>query len=160
RLLNIEHPEVVRCVAWTRNLIATGCAESKPMNRLWNADSGEQVYETKADGFGTLAQACTSERSLLASGGYSHTVRVITTPNRRPLCKLISAGQVWALAFHPDGRYVTAGQSGRLQLWDTEFYHENTFPIRTREVAGVVRGIAFTADGRHLVTATKEPNEV
>lgn len=161
RLLNIEHPDVVRCVAWSRgNLIATGCAEPDLMNRVWNADSGNPFYETKADG-GTLTQAFTATGYLLASGGYSRTVQVVITRRKLFRGNLISAGRVWALAFDPNGgRYVVGGQNGQFQLWDTEFFNGETFPIRTREVNGWVRGVAFAADGRHLVTAVNVPKEV
>jgi hypothetical protein len=72
-------------------------------------------------------------------------------------CKLFGKHGAWRLAFHPSARRLAVGTGGDVQLIELDAAGQEskrrTFPERQ----WVVRGIAFTPDGRYLGTTSYEP---
>src|SRR5262249_37037575 len=62
------------------------------------------------------------------------------------------AGPYQAAAFSPDGRYLVTGQlEGAVQIWDARTGQPvATLATHDREI----RGVVFSRDGRHLVSAS------
>jgi WD40 repeat protein len=55
-----------------------------------------------------------------------------------------------ALALSPDGRrLVTGGDAGTIKVWDTATWREL---VTMKDHAHAVRGLAFTPDGRTLIS--------
>jgi WD40 repeat protein len=92
--------------------------------------------------------------SLLACGGQSEGVLVFNPANSE-LCRELRGGRgIESLTFSPDDSLIAAGdQDGLVRVWET-----HTGRLRA-EFAGhekVVRDIAFSPDGRTLISASAD----
>jgi WD40 repeat protein len=89
---------------------------------------------------------------LLAAAGDDGVVRVWTVGrDGGPVVLTGTVGQVTAIAFSPDGRMVAAlGTDAVARLWNTH----GGEPL-TLDLPAVARQLAFSADGRQLVTANE-----
>ena len=93
---------------------------------------------------------------LVALGLNGRGIRLRDATDLTPVGQslLETGGEVWALAFAPDGRTLAAvTRSGQATLWDVE----SRSLLRRFTVAGagvVVEGVSFSPDGTILATAT------
>jgi WD40 repeat protein len=66
----------------------------------------------------------------------------------RSVCAQSCGSYGYGLAFAPDGRRLAGGLEGEVVVWDLEARQ----PLRWAAHAGAVLGVAFTPDGRTLLT--------
>jgi serine/threonine protein kinase/WD40 repeat protein len=109
--------------------------------------TGEHLAAYSPEG-GRLAAVCNDRNGTLltisetATGSASFTQRVAGT-------------LVNAMAFSPDGRHLAlGGEDGLTRIWDVDGKRES-FTIRGQR--GGVQGIAYTPDGKELVTSVGVP---
>ena len=120
---------------------------------VWDAATRKPVHDWGGHTDSPWAVAWSPDGSTLATGaGYSDGVgRVWDARTGRKRFDLLGhrAG-VQSLAWSPDARLLaTNSQDGTARLWDAG----TGAPVHTFEFPTGGRGVAFTADGRHLLAA-------
>jgi WD40 repeat protein len=90
-------------------------------------------------------------RSIVTAGGFDETARIWDTQTGEPRGNpLRHAGEVNIAAYAPDGQYIVTAAGEIASLWNASGRLEMVMPH-----PGEVVGVAFTANGRRFVTATK-----
>jgi tetratricopeptide (TPR) repeat protein len=135
--------------------------------RVWESDSGRQLAEFRLDVETPLrlqgAVALSRDGSQLAFDDYAPEtpgstewqprVRLCDASDGREVRVLTGAtGEIWALAFSPDGGLLAAGGvTGRLMVWDTTTGQA----VLARDQEGFLFRLAFSPDGRRLAVADR-----
>jgi WD40 repeat protein len=99
--------------------------------------------------------ALSSDGRLAASTGRDYTVRIWTTADGKEirLLDLPKRGIPGSVAFSPDSRQLMVGSADFLRLFDVETGKlEGLFTGHTN----AVQAIAFSPDGRHLLSASND----
>jgi WD40 repeat protein len=88
------------------------------------------------------------------TGGERHTAKIWDVETGQVLKTLEGhGGDIHAVAFSPDGRWVTAGGEGStVRVWDS---HTGDLVRSFRGHTGLVSSLAFSADGR-LVSGSRD----
>jgi WD40 repeat protein/serine/threonine protein kinase len=128
-------------------------AGSQGAVKVWNATTGQEVnppVDKQETGISCLA--FNPQRTRLASGGLGGLVKIWDWPGGRLLKPLRRhTNPVQRIAFSPDGALLATGSQNGVIIWDAATFQ----PLRPLLAAG--SGIvAFTPDGRTLVTAPHE----
>lgn len=130
--------------------------------KVWDAATGkpEVTFESRADTLPCLAVS--PDGALLASGGLETSVRVWNARTGELLQSLPDLGQVTGLEFAPKDRLLAIATCRNLNSYGMMFDGEVTlFDLAKRSMervlprhAVLVRGMAFSPDGRRLATAS------
>jgi WD40 repeat protein/tRNA A-37 threonylcarbamoyl transferase component Bud32 len=126
--------------------------------KLWNPLTGEQISSFRAQPFppGLLSYG-PGERTINAIG-QDRVAKVLDANDGRVLASFSSPGNgtIFCTAYHPDGRQAaTRNPDGTVTLWDTGTGQE-TRTLRGHSTA--VTGVAYSADGRLLASASARPD--
>jgi WD40 repeat protein len=128
--------------------------------RLWDVASGWQLSALTGHTDRVLSVAFHPGGKLLASGAADRTVRLWDVPTGK-LRQVLNghAGEVVKVAWRADGRVLAScgGADGTARLWevDGDSSRSQVFGL-FRPGSGWVHGVAFTPEGRHLVTANPD----
>jgi WD40 repeat protein len=131
--------------------VGTGCAFNIPGSasvKVWDLETGAQVFDLAMPSF-VSDLAFSPDGSLLAVASSDGVVRLLNTTVGNVQAELYGGhSYLSSLAFSADGtRLVSAGEHTR--LWDIAALQ----PLfRLGEPAGAVNAVAFSADGKLLVT--------
>jgi WD40 repeat protein len=147
----------IDALAWSRDgrTIASAAGDGSQARdgeiRLWDAATGKEVCPQPGHHGGVIRSVLSRDGKIAVTAGWDRTVRSWDTATGRELRVL--AGLVHELAVSPDSRTVVASvPEGRLRTWDLATGRETTpadLPDGLRFGA-----LAFTPDGRQLVTAS------
>jgi WD40 repeat protein len=121
--------------------------------RLWDVATGRTLHPFPTGAEAIESVAFSPDGRVVASGGDDGLVRLSQVRDRQLLGAPLrgSEGTVLSVAFSPDRRLLAVGgHDGVVRLWDVEQRR-----LAGRPLAGGtdVKGIAFSPDGRLLVTA-------
>lgn len=118
---------------------------------LWELFSrAPMLAKIQAHDVEILSVAIAPAGGLVATGDVQGRIRLWEAGTLAPRGELSASGQVWGLAFTPDGRTLISGEAGGLlQLWDMES-RAAARSIKTGHP--VIRAIALHPDGRRLLT--------
>ncbi len=153
------HRGAVRALAFGPDsawLVSASDAEERL--QVWDVATGRRradVYGTKAF---ALAVTVSPDGTRVAAADHTGAVSISESATGRNVASLRVHG-TWraktALAYSPDGRRLasTGEELGLIDIWDTQTYQ------RTGRLAGhtgLVYSVAFSADGRQLVSASSD----
>jgi len=134
--------------------------------RVWDVATGERIGSSMIVGKGSVdTVAFSPDGRLLASAGNDGIVRLWSVATHRQVGAPMTTDTlpVYALAFSPDGRLLATGSNdGTARLWylathrqiGTSLNVNNTSGIVRNTVSGSVNAIAFTPNGKLLLTGS------
>ncbi|OWK40184.1 WD40 repeat domain-containing protein [Fimbriiglobus ruber] len=119
--------------------------------RLWSAGDGKPVRTAATHTGAALSVAFSADAGRVASGGSDAAVR-FTPVDPRPTGS-VTAGNLIAAAYSPDGKFLTTGDdAGAVRVWDADTGRElRAESVGAKAVTAVAAGrrvIAGGADGK------------
>jgi WD40 repeat protein len=138
--------------------------------KLWAADSGALLRTLTGHKQAVVGLAFSPAGDLIASGSDDSSVKLWRVSDGR-LLKTLTGGtdHVYTVAFSPDGQWLASG--GREPVWDHFVANlggspgttvrlwrvrDGALQQRLGEHENDVRSVAFSADGRWLVTSSED----
>ena len=121
--------------------------------RLWDVEGRREIFSRGQDQDGVdfgniLSVAFSPTGKVFASAGRQNEIHLWSATSRKLIGTLNTGETVEALAFHPEGRILTAGVRARIRVWDMETQAELA-PLEGS--IGAVKTLAFSSDGKTLV---------
>ncbi len=168
-----EHSDAVTALAFhpiEKNLLASGSTDGSIV--IWDVEAGKPKYRHPTfSAYDPYDMEFSPDGKLLAIGTYaSKGVRVIDW--RKGTWVAWGSGiegTVWDVAFSPNGKIVAAGAGDNAAwIYDVTRTDEHKIAHRLRtirtnigrqagaDIWGDVRGVAFTPDGKTLITAMED----
>jgi hypothetical protein len=123
--------------------------------RLWDVDSGREMYTLIGHTEGVWSVAFSPNGRLLASGAEDNAVRLWNVDGGREVHTLTGhTDRVRGVAFSPDGRLLASGSwDNTMRLWDVDSGREvHALTGHTNWVSGV----AYSPDGRLLASCSSD----
>ena len=160
------HTNTVNYLMFSPDSQTLASASSDRTARLWNvgANSPEPVAALNV-GQRALCLAYSGDGVLLAVGVAESVVQLwdVSTPTAPRELPPLKGFTSWAggLAFSPRTRLLASGVGSEIILWDLDTQGNATSTKRLREVRGslgVIDTVAFSPDGRMLVSAGSDRN--
>jgi WD40 repeat protein len=160
RSVPLPHPCWVNAVAFAPEGQRLATGDNQGRLRLWDRE-GRESHSWSAHDRAITALAFSPARPILATASDDGTVRLWDLVARQERACLAHGGAVFALAFAPDGSLLATGSTvpgegddpprGAVRLWDAATGQEKEEMGWTH--AGLVFAVAFSPDGRSLVSA-------
>ncbi len=118
--------------------------------RIWDATSGEQLFELPH--LGTVwSVAFNPDGTRLATGGADNAVGIWDTGTGQKLLALPHRGTVWSVEFSPDGARLASGSDdNKAHIWDAASARQ----LVQLEHSDAVNSVAFSPDGTRLCTGS------
>jgi WD40 repeat protein len=129
--------------------VASGSADHDV--RVWDAHTGESLHVLERHRGWVYAVGYTPDGSRLVSGGRDRTVQVWHSASGEHLFGLRAFGEVFGVAFSPDGGYMAAASlySARGQVWPLE-PGAAWMPLEGHTTR--LRSVAYSPEGSALAT--------
>jgi WD40 repeat protein len=123
------------------------------MPRVWDLDSGTQVFALSGHKQLCDAIAFSPDGSQLATGDQGGTVKIWDAASGQELISLGSGGVIHNLAYSPDGAHLAAAnEDGTLTIWDPTAGQET---LSLPRMSGLY-SVAFMPDGKRVVSAHQD----
>jgi WD40 repeat protein len=141
------------------SLLASGGGEirSKDEVIIRKGAKWEEVPPRLAHERGIGSVAFSPDGRYLATGGGDQIVRIWDVTSHREVKALEGhTGNIWCLAFSPDGHTLASAGGGdrAVRLWDVSSGKLRLKPFQGH--AQMIRGLAFSPDGRRLASASMD----
>jgi WD40 repeat protein len=157
----IGHKDAIYSMALSPDgkVLATGSYDQKI--KLWDVALAKEIRTLSGHNGCVYGLCFRPDGKLLASASADRTVKLwdVATGERRDTFAQ-SLKDLFTVAFSPDGIYLVAGGSdNRIRMWQiTPDAKENTNPLKYSKFAheGAILRLAFTADGKELVSAADD----
>jgi WD40 repeat protein/DNA-binding SARP family transcriptional activator len=121
--------------------------------RVWDLDSGTQVFALSGHEQLCDAIAFSPDGSQLATGDQGGTLKIWDAISGQELLSLGSGGLIHNLAYSPDGSLLAAAnEDGTLTIWDPT---TGRVALSLPRMSGLY-SVAFMPDGKRLVTAHQD----
>ena len=140
-------------------LIATGSYDKRIL--LWNAKTGTLIRDISGHNDAVYDLAFSPDSKLLASASGDETIKIWQVSTGRRLDTLGQpTAEQYTVTFSPDGKYVLGGGvDNRIRVWRVESRDSAKInPILFARFGheGPIVNLAFSADGRTLVSAAED----
>jgi RNA polymerase sigma factor (sigma-70 family) len=120
--------------------------------RLWDVASGQDACPQVGHRYAVWLAAFTPDGKTALTAGWDNTLRWWDMTNGKQIRVVEVPGALMGLAISPDGQSILGtAYEGRLHTWETATGRETTPAHLPREKVGA---LAFSADGKHFVSAT------
>jgi WD40 repeat protein len=115
--------------------------------RVWNSDTGQEVFSRQAHKFNVSAVAFSADGRWVATGSLDHTAKLWDAMTGQEKCTLEGhTGGVVGVAFHPDsGRLATAADDGTVKVWGVDGKL-----LLSVSGGGPVHAVAYSPDSKLL----------
>src|SRR5262249_4448032 len=119
--------------------------------RVWDAATGRQRHCFTVRGGSSVAVS--PDGSLVAGGGLGKTLHLWNADTGEELLHVTDLeNTVLKLCFAPDGKLLASASGGVVRLWDVAKRTEQ----RRLDGGGIVRGLAFSQDGKFLAAGSED----
>jgi eukaryotic-like serine/threonine-protein kinase len=162
------HEREIRGLVFSKDGRHLATASGDGQVKLWDATRLEETrLDEKPKVLHTLGArvagpgvnvAFSPDGQRLATGGEENTIKIWDVETGREIDKPLRghSGEVYTLAFSPDedGRWIaSAGEDSAVKIWDS---HTGRLVRTFRGHTGLVSSLAFTPDGRRLVSGSRD----
>jgi WD40 repeat protein len=118
---------------------------------VWDTADGREVRRLREDETPARSVAFGPDGQLLATGNWAGVLRIWDARTFQLLRTVRAHSRIDAIAFRPDGRWLaTAGIDRMVKVWDAT---TGALLQTLGGHAGLVSGLAFSADGRRLASS-------
>ena len=153
-VLKLPHDDIINRVAWSADgrLLASGSL--KGWVKVWDARTGILLHHLQAQKKYVRCLAFSPDSRILATGGEDDRVKLWDMGTGRFLRDFATGPgttMLLALEFSPDGSLLAAADHDRnVRFWDVASGSE----VRLPDDLLVTGGLAFTLDGRQIITVS------
>ena len=142
---------MIGCVKFSPDgKLIVSCSFDKTI-RVWDAMTGEEVKTLRGHGRWVHGVAIDSRSRRIASACEDGTVKVWDIESGSELMTLLGHTRaVTSVVFSPDGERLFSGSDQTVKIWELGVDHSASLTLE-----GLHRGVAFSPDGKHIVTGGK-----
>jgi len=123
--------------------------------KLWDVDQGTELKTISEKGWRSRSIAFSPDGKQIVSGYNAGNVKVWDVASGTQLMSLSGYGMSRKVTFSPDGKRIASCSSSRATMWDAATGKELMI-LQGRGGRGELMSIAFSPDGRRLVTANAD----
>lgn len=156
------HTDQVTGIHFSRNLKYLATASRDKTARVWDIETGEQLFVTPEHDREITGAVFSTDSSNLITGSRDGTVSIWSVPDGAPLrtIKFEDADGVRSISIHPGGEWVAIREGPRIWLYDIKSGEAaERSPYMTDERDGnraSIRVLAFTEDGKQILAGADD----
>jgi RNA polymerase sigma factor (sigma-70 family) len=122
-------------------------------SRVWDLAAGRELSANDEAHRGAVERVVTAGKDVVATAASDNTVRVWDAATGKQRRRLAPGGWLRAIALSPDGRWLVSSSllEDAVCLWDVTT-GQQIYRLRGHGRAGVQRAVAFTPDGKVLLS--------